>query len=1052
MSDLRPSTRILHRRRRRARAQRERPRHLDVGLKVGASLLVSLTITVLILFGLVTGAGLRMYSFYADQLPDIESLAIWEEEFQTVRIYDRTGEHLLIVSLDPRPFSGDRTYVSLDTMSPWIWKSALALEDRSYWTNPGINLRGITRAFVSNLSGSQVQGGSSITQQLIKNIAIPFEERAQRSYARKIKEFILALELTRKYDKQQILEWYLNFNFYGNLAYGIEAASRVYFDKSSGELTLAEASMLAAIPQYQAMNPFYLPEQAKERQRLTLDAMAEVGYITAAEADQAFAEELVYSSGTAERFDLLSAPHFGLYVLDRLQAEFNTLEEPFYIWKHGLSVRTTLDLDLQKFAEETARRNVQLLKANEKNASNAGVVAIEPASGEIRVMVGSIDYEDRTIDGQVNVALADRQPGSSFKPYVYIAGLEQGMTAADMLLDVRTPFTLENGSIYVPENFDRQYHGPVSFRTSLARSYNIPSIKIMETVGVGDAIRTSQRLGITGLDRGTQFYGLSLVLGGGEISLLDHTYAYSVLGNGGVMAGAQIPIQEQRNGFRLLEPISILEVTDAEGNILRRREEPQSRTVLSPEVHYVITHILSDDQARAQAFGFDSDLTLSDRPVAAKTGTTNNIRDTWALGYTPQLAVGVWVGNTDNTPMEALSGLTGAAPIWNAVMHEYHQDKPIEWYDRPANVTSAQICVPSGLKTTPDCQSRRTELFIEGTQPELPDNLWQAFEIDQATGQLANFSTLPENRVLEHFLVLPIEAQDWVIENGIPQPPSTAVARAATNQDQSIAIFAPAAEQYVGGLLEVEGRVDDTITRNWRLELVAVGSDAEPQEFASSGGVVHSEVRAAFNTYSLVDGLYSLRLVVHHFNGMEEVVSTSFFIDNTQPEASMVEPAANRLYVFDSDEQVNMHVEASDQGSVSRVEFWLNDEIISTQTIAPFNERWRLVMQDIPEARLNAEPVSGSEPIVDSAGEVLGHAPIVEEQTIDWFPDFETDALNLSRGRARIFHGGFSAIHTFSGAYLEKNLIHARVFDRAGNETRTEPIPVYVVHKEDVDP
>jgi len=237
----------------------------------------------------ITGAGLRMYSYYADQLTDIGSLTEWEEEFQSVRIYDRTGEHLLLISLDPRPFSGDRTYVALEDMSPWIWKSAIAMEDRTYWTNPGISLRGITRAFLSNLTGGEVQGGSSITQQLIKNVAIPVEQRAQRSYARKIKELILAMELTRRHSKEQILEWYLNFNFYGNLAYGIEAASHVYFDKSSADLSLAEASMLALIPQYQALNPYFSPERAKERQGITLNGMVDAGYITQEEADAAFA-------------------------------------------------------------------------------------------------------------------------------------------------------------------------------------------------------------------------------------------------------------------------------------------------------------------------------------------------------------------------------------------------------------------------------------------------------------------------------------------------------------------------------------------------------------------------------------------------------------------------------------------------------------------------------------------------------------------------------------------------------------------------------------------
>ncbi|OUC05122.1 hypothetical protein RY27_29175, partial [Litorilinea aerophila] len=708
---------MLRRKRYRARANRPRP-----WLWAGQGMLAVVG-SFLLMVGAFTGVGVAtvvgIYNTYAAQLPDASVIESQQEEFQTVRIYDRTGRHLLYESVDPRPFRGDRTYIPLAEMSPWVPKAAVALEDRNFWENPGINVRGLLRAFVSMAQGGAVQGGSSITQQLIKNVVIPVEERAQRSYARKLKEVILAMEVTRRYPKEKILEWYLNYNFYGNLAYGVEAASQVYFGKSSAELNLAEAAMLAPIPQYPALNPIDNPEEAKRRQGITLQAMVDAGYITQAEADAAFQQPLSLRTSVAERFDILTAPHFALYVLDQVKKEFNTAEDPFFIWKKGLTIYTTLDVELQRYAEQVAREQVAQLMAQGKNASNAAVVAIKNDTGEILAMVGSLDYNNEEIDGQVNMALAERQPGSSFKPYVYLTALQQGMTAATMILDVATAFPMADGTYYRPENYDRTYHGPVSLRNALARSYNIPAIRVMDQVGVANALRTAHRMGINGLNRGLNFYGLSLVLGGGEVSLLDHTYAYSVLGNLGVMVGEPVPPAERRSGYRELNPVSILQVRDSEGNILKKYEQPVAQRIVSAAVAYVMNDILSDDNARAPAFGANTDLTLPDRRVAAKTGTTNGWKDNWTMGFTPQLTVGVWVGNTDNEPMENVTGLSGAAPIWNAVMRKYHEGLPPIWYARPTHVTTRSVCMPSGLLPSHTCQppSQRSENFVAGTEP-----------------------------------------------------------------------------------------------------------------------------------------------------------------------------------------------------------------------------------------------------------------------------------------------------------------------------------------------
>ncbi|MCB0137759.1 MAG: PBP1A family penicillin-binding protein, partial [Caldilineaceae bacterium] len=836
--------------------------------------------------------------------------------------YDRTGTQLLYESVDPRPFGGDRRFVALDKMAPAVWEAAVALEDRNFFENPGINVRGLLRAFASNIQGGAVQGGSSITQQLIKNVFIPPEERAQQSYARKIKEVILSLEVTRRFPKEKLLEWYLNYNFYGNLAYGVEAASQVYFGKSARDLNLAEAAMLAAIPQYPALNPIDNPEDAKRRQGVTLQAMVEAGYITQAEADAAFQEELALRKSVAERFDILTAPHFALYVLDQLKKDYNTDEDPFYIWRKGLTVYTTLDVELQKYAEQVAREQVQILKETDKNASNAGVVAIKNDTGEILAMVGSLDYNNNEIDGQVNIATAERQPGSSFKPYVYLTALQEGMTPATMILDVATAFPQADGTFYRPENYDRQYHGPVSLRNALSRSYNIPAIKVMEQVGVADALRTAHRMGINGLNRGLNFYGLSLVLGGGEVSLLDHTYAYTVFANSGNMVGEPVPANELQSGYRTLEPVSVLQVRDSDGNLLKKYEQPDAERVFSAEVAYLMQDIMSDDVARAPAFGANTALTLPDRRVAAKTGTTNGFKDNWTMGYTPQLTVGVWVGNTDNESMQNVTGLSGAAPIWNAVMRKYHEGLPAQWYDAPPGIVQRVVCQPSGLLPTDQCQEQRAETFVAGTEPTISDNVWQEFEIDRETGLLAGPATPPERIEKRIYEILPQEASDWVRDNGIPQPPTETASLRLEDFDPDSAIISPTLGSYIAGQIEFIGNARGG---PYRLE---IGQGLEPAEWSQigpeHGEEIQNGVLERLDTTQLPEGLYTVRLTVNRGDGPKQA-AIPVTIDNTPPTVIITEPKPDQLFVMEDDEQININVLANDNLAIGRVEYLIDN-------------------------------------------------------------------------------------------------------------------------------
>lgn len=1023
MKRLNRHDQVLISRSKRARTIRNRPRPW---LWIGQSAIAVVLGSVLLLGGMLGGGvalAYGIYNSYAEQLPDASVIESQQDDFQTVRIYDRTGQNLLYESVDPRPFRGDRTQISLGEMSPWVWKAAVALEDRNFFENTGINLRGLMRAFVSNFQGGSVQGGSSITQQLIKNVVIPVEDRAQQSYARKIKEVILALEVTRRYPKDQILEWYINNNFYGNLAYGIEAASQVYFGKSSADLTLAEAAMLAAIPNSPALNPIHNPDIAKERQIVTLNAMVAAGYITQAEAEAAAAVQLVTKESVAERFDILTAPHFALYVLQRIQAEFNTIDDPYFIWRKGLEVYTTLDVDLQRFAEQTAREQVKILGEQGKNASNASVVVINNTTGEILAMVGSIDYNNNAIDGQVNIATSERQPGSSFKPFVYLTALEEGMNAATMILDVATAFPEADGTHYRPENYDRQYHGPVSMRNALARSYNIPAVRVLADVGIGDALRTAHRLGINGLNRGLGFYGLSLVLGGGEVTLLDHTYAFSVLGNGGTMVGEPVLAQDMRPGFRSLNPVAVLQVRDSTGAVLKKYETPSAERVVDANAAYVLADMMSDDTARAPAFGANTELTLPDRRVAAKTGTTNGFKDNWTMGYTPQFTVGVWVGNTDNQSMENVTGLTGAAPIWNAVMRKVTEGVPAIWYERPPGITERVVCVPSGLLPSDSCpqNQRRNEIFIAGSEPTITDNIWQVFEIDNATGQLATSATPPENRESRAYQILPQEAADWVRDNGIAQPPIGSTAEDGTSSDVAMieydpdtAITSPTINGYVG--------ITATITGNARggSWFVEIGRGLEPTEWQRIGDergdeIVGGELQA-LDTAGFEEGLYTLRLTVNRPEGPKQW-ATPITIDKTPPTVVVSEPVADRLYVMEQNEQININALVNDTWAIERVDFLLDGAVIGTSTVAPFNERWQITMRDLP--------VEGG---------------------VSW-PAFESTDPEVQPGIIQDFDGGFAAVRTAGGVYFEGHMIKVVAYDRAGNRVESPEVRVWVRHE-----
>ncbi len=587
-------------------------------------------------------------------------------------------------------------YVPITEIPDSVQKAVIASEDKNFYTNPGFSLRGIARAFLANFFAHRiVEGGSTITQELAKNAFL----NSKKSFLRKYQEVVLAAELNRRFSKQDILEMYLNSVYFGEGAFGIENASEAYFGKPAKNLTLSESALLVGIlPAPSAYSPLSNDDtNAIRRQKIVLSEMVKDKYITTDERNNAAEKKLTYNPAKKDTGNTL-APHFAIYIKNQLIKKYG--EER--VIRDGFQVKTTLDADKQEYAQKIVKNQVLRLKYND--ASNGAAVAIDPKNGEILVMVGSYDWTDEKF-GKTNMTTSPRQPGSSFKPLIYSEALEEKLiTPATILDDSAKTF---DGN-YKPLDYDKRFRGPVTVRRALSNSLNIPAVEVMEKVGVPKGLDRAKSMGITTLNRDPSNYGLSLVLGAGEVKLLELTNAYAVFANKGTHN----------------EPKSIIEIKDKYGKNVDNNGgifsflnifnifNPGSQKVLSEEASYLISSILSDNKARSEEFG--GLLTIS-RTAAVKTGTTSDFRDALTVGYTPSLVVGVWVGNNDNTPMDNVAGSLGAAPIWRSLMDNFLLNTPLETFQKPTFVVAQPVCV-SGLPTY-------TEYFIAGTQPsscELP--------------------------------------------------------------------------------------------------------------------------------------------------------------------------------------------------------------------------------------------------------------------------------------------------------------------------------------------
>lgn len=576
-----------------------------------------------------------VFLFFAKDLPSPEKINK-RIVIESTKIFDRTGDHLLY------EIHGEekRTLIPFAEIPENVRYATIVLEDQDFYYHHGIKFSSIIRAAIKDiLKRGAAQGGSTITQQFIKNSILTPE----RTMTRKIKEVILAIETELLFSKDEILRMYLNEIPYGSNAYGIEAAAQTFFGKHAKELTLDEAALLAALPKAPSYySPFgSRPEELKGRQEVAIKKMADLGYITQEQAEISIKED-VFGKLRLQR-ENIAAPHFVMYVKEYLEEKYGNQA----IQQGGLKVYTTLDWDKQQIAEKVVREGAEI-NVKKYGAENAALVAIDPKTGQILAMVGSKDYFDEEIDGQVNVAIRDRQPGSSFKPYVYLTALTKGYTIDTLLYDVETDFSTDTGKDYKPQNYDGKFRGPVKIKEALGMSLNIPAVKALYLAGVKDSITMAKRLGITGLNS-PERYGLALVLGGGEVKLLDHVNAFATLATGGVRHGKK----------------AILRIEDSKGEMIEELRPTEGERVVEEKYVAALDHVLSTNDYRAPVFGTNNPLRFDDRPVAAKTGTTNEWRDGWTMGYTPYLAVGVWAGNNDNTPMaQGADGSYVAAPIW----------------------------------------------------------------------------------------------------------------------------------------------------------------------------------------------------------------------------------------------------------------------------------------------------------------------------------------------------------------------------------------------------
>lgn len=674
-----------------------------------------------------------MFAWFARSLPDPNKI-VRREGFST-KIQDRDGGTLYELYQDY-----NRIPIKIADVPKQLQQATIAVEDKEFYTHQGFSTWGMIRGMLRGITRGRAQGGSTLTQQLVKNVLLS----SDRTLTRKFKELVLSIQIEKKFSKDEILQMYLNEAPYGGTAIGIAAASERYFGVEPKDLTLTQAAILAGMPQAPSRySPYGSDKQAYvARSTAVLRRMREDGYITK-EAEAASVKELP-SITFKEQSAALKAPHFVFYVKDQL---VDLLGEAV-VEQGGYTVTTTLDSELQDYAQTAVKDEID--KLEKVHVTNGAAMVMNPQNGEILAMVGSKDYFAPDYDGQVNVAMSLRQPGSAIKPVTYATAFAKGYSPSTMLLDVPTKFPgAKEGEFYEPKNYDGKFHGPIQLRFALGSSLNIPAVKLLSLVGLKDMLSTAYDMGFDSLAptaENMKRFGLSVTLGGGEVRLYDLVHAYSAFANGG----------------ERVEPVSILKVVK-DGKTLYEAKQAKKQRVLTEEVAFLINHVLYDNNARLLTFGPNSFLNMNGKSIAVKTGTTNDKRDNWTIGWSTKAVVGVWVGNNDNSPMkEVASGVTGASPIWRKIMLKSWEKYKGDDFVPPSGVEAKQVDVISGYPEH-DGYPARADYFVKGTAPTEPDPVHTKVKLCRSDAtKLASDVDIARDEYSEgEFYVLKPESSAW---------------------------------------------------------------------------------------------------------------------------------------------------------------------------------------------------------------------------------------------------------------------------------------------------
>ncbi len=942
------------------------------GIRNLATLSRGLLASLALLLGMV-GLGISIgFAELQRGLPSVDELqhvftSSGGELLPPTRLLDRMGEVVIQDLL--HPLAAERIWLHLPSDSSndvyqSIVSATVAAQDASYWSNPGYQLGHVLRVLTAD-SGETGIGyeNASITQQLAQYLLQPVQDASIDPLARYLRSALLASRLNDAYTKEQILEWYLNSAYYGNLAYGIDAAALVYFGVHASDLSLAQAAMLAPIAQNPELNPIDSLQEALDRQAETLQEMVRLGYITQREQQQALSASLDLRDAE-EVHDGLRTSGFNAYAWEQLLAILG----PRFAHRPGLQVRTSLDLEMQLQADCTVRSYMARMRGEnpalvlaaldgsdcvaavslpplrpgdvdlDHRISDISVVIIDPVSGELLTLVDT----QGTFSPHSSHAVAanqDRELGSAFYPFIYLTAFSRGFAPGTMILDLPLEMSAAlTGDSMQPSIDWNDYQGPVRMRTALVGSYEAAAERTLELVGVGNVLHTAQQMGISSMNAPEVDYQLLLSQGDAAANLIDMTFAFALMSNNGSMVGVDVTESEQEDGSGALDPIAILLVEDALGNEIFS-VEPDVRVVLSPQLAYLMADILSDEVARWSIHGQSSPLDIG-RPAGAMIGTTQASSDNWTIGFTPARAIGVWVGNMDES-MVGVSTLNGAAPVWHALMRYSTQNLPLQSWSMPPGVTEMQVCDPSGLLPTLYCPNVVREVFIHGTEPTSYDHLYRPYRVNRETGNLATLFTpldLVEERV---YLVPPPEALEWARQVGIEQPPQeydSIYVQPEINPAVNITSLEPFV--YASGELIIEGNAHPEGFVYYRLQYgaginptrwIQIDEDIDEQ--------VHDGILGIWDTEGL-NGLFTLQLVVVREGDRVDTAAVPVTIDSLPPLVQIISPQNGQEFSRAQDEEVVIEVEASDETGLAQVAFYVDGRRIRVIDAPPYSAAW----------------------------------------------------------------------------------------------------------------